>query len=73
MKHVLVPKHEKLTDEEIVKLNEQFSVDFTDLPRISAKDPALSGLDAKEGDIIRISRSSITAGTAIFYRGVIND
>ena len=73
MNHVLVPKHEKLTEEEKLKLNEKFSIEFTDLPRISIKDPALKDLDVQEGDVIKITRKSQTAGTTHFYRGVVND
>ncbi|MDO8660975.1 MAG: DNA-directed RNA polymerase subunit RpoH/Rpb5 C-terminal domain-containing protein, partial [Candidatus Woesearchaeota archaeon] len=43
-----------------------------ELPRILAKDPALEGLDAKEGDLIKITRKSMTAGEALFYRRVVN-
>jgi len=73
MNHVLVPKHEKVTEEEKLALSEKFSIDFTDLPKINAKDAALAVLEVKEGDIIKITRPSMTSGTSIFYRGVVND
>jgi DNA-directed RNA polymerase subunit H (RpoH/RPB5) len=71
-KHVLVPKHVKLSDKEKKDLFEKYVADLRDLPRIYKDDPALSSLDVKEGDVIRISRRSMTAGEALFYRRVVN-
>lgn len=71
--NVLVPKHSKLSDKEKEKLLEKYSINFNKLPKILVTDPAISGLEPKEGDVIRIIRPSATAGSAIFYRGVVND
>ncbi len=71
-KHVLVPKHAKLGEKEKKELFEKYIADLRDLPRIYKDDPAISGLDAKEGDIIRITRKSPTAGEAVFYRRVVS-
>jgi DNA-directed RNA polymerase subunit H len=71
--HVLVPKHEKLTNEEVQILFDRYKISVTDLPAISRFDVALNGLEVNVGDVIKITRKSITAGTAIFYRGVTNE
>ncbi len=68
--HALVPKHEILSEEEIPAFFETYDVQPTNLPTIYIHDAALKGLNAKIGDIIRITRSSHTAGTSIFYRRV---
>jgi DNA-directed RNA polymerase subunit H (RpoH/RPB5) len=36
-------------------------------------DAAIAKLEVKEGDVIKITRVSPTAGTTVFYRGVAND
>ena len=71
-KHALVPKHSKLSDKEKKDLFEKYVADLRDLPRIYKDDPAIQGLDAKEGDVIKISRKSLTAGDAVFYRRVVS-
>lgn len=70
--HELVPKHEKISDEEKVSLLEQYHVSLLELPKISKKDPGIRHLEVKTGDVIRITRKSRTAGDAIFYRVVVN-
>lgn len=71
--HFLVPKHEKLTKEEIEKLYSEFKINFDLLPKIIISDAAIKSLDPKAGDVIRITRKSVTAGESVFYRGVINE
>ncbi len=68
--HNLVPKHEVMDQEAVEALFVQFKVSPQNLPVIFVNDPALSRLDAKMGDIIKITRRSPTAGVAIFYRRV---
>lgn len=70
-KHYLVPKHEILTPEERQALLEKYRIQPWQLPRIKASDPAARLIGAKPGDIIRIIRRSPTAGTAIYYRYVV--
>jgi DNA-directed RNA polymerase subunit H len=53
-------------------LFEKYNISIKELPKISRKDPAIEHLDAKEGDIIRIERESLTAGKTVYYRGVVN-
>jgi len=71
-KHVLVPEHTKLSDKEKKELLERYHISLKELPKIKKKDPAIAHLSIKEGDVIKITRKSNTAGESIFYRGVIN-
>jgi DNA-directed RNA polymerase subunit H (RpoH/RPB5) len=70
-KHILVPKHSKLNDSEKKKLLEEHHIEIKSLPKILKDDPAIEKLGIKAGDVIKIERKSITAGTAIYYRVVI--
>lgn len=64
--------HEKLPDSVKKELLEQYNVTMLEMPKISIDDPAIRHLDAKRGDMIKITRNSKTAGTTYFYRVVIN-
>lgn len=68
--HVLVPKHEILSEEEIQAFFEQYDLQPTSLPTIYINDAAIKSLSPKIGDIIKITRTSHTAGTSVFYRRV---
>ncbi|MBI4441035.1 DNA-directed RNA polymerase subunit H [Candidatus Woesearchaeota archaeon] len=69
-KHDLVPKHTLLSDKEKEELFARYRITFFDLPRIEKTDPAITHLNAKSGDVIKIIRKSKTAGEAVYYRGV---
>ncbi|MAS89543.1 MAG: DNA-directed RNA polymerase subunit H [Thaumarchaeota archaeon] len=69
--HVFVPKHEILTKKEAEQVLENFNCNPTDLPFIFVNDPAILGLGVKPGDMIKISRTSGTAGESIYYRYVV--
>ena len=71
-KHVLVPKHVKLNEKEKKELFEKYVADLRDLPKVFKDDAAIQGLDVKEGDIIKILRTSPTAGEAVFFRRVVS-
>jgi len=71
-KHFLIPKHVKLGGTQKEKLLEKYNISAKELPRISKSDAALVSLNAKPGDLIKITRSSQTAGEAIFYRVVVD-
>ena len=71
--HVLVPKHEILSNEERNDLLKQYRVKPYQLPKIRESDPAVMAIGAKAGDIVRILRESQTAGTYTSYRYVIDD
>ncbi|MBI2572367.1 DNA-directed RNA polymerase subunit H [Candidatus Woesearchaeota archaeon] len=70
--HGLVPKHTKLSDAEKEKLLSSHSLSVRDLPKILITDPAVLTLNLKAGDVVKIERSSMTAGTSIYYRVVVN-
>ncbi len=72
-KHALVPLHEKMTEKESKAVFEKYHLRMHELPKINSSDPALRNLNAKPGDLIKITRKSPTAGTTVFYRGVIDE
>ena len=72
-KHVLVPEHKKLNDKEKETLLEKYNISLNNLPRMLHKDKAISNLKPKEGDVIKITRQSPTAGVINFYRVIINE
>ncbi len=68
---MLVPAHSKLSEKEKKELFEKYSIELPNLPRIFKNDPAIQHLDIKEGDIVKVSRKSPTAGDISFYRRVV--
>ncbi len=71
-KHVLVPKHSKVSEKEKKEILEKYQISVFDLPFINKKDPAIEELEVEVGDIVKITRKSATAGEAVFYRCVVN-
>ena len=71
-KHVLVPKHVKISEKEKKELFEKYNVNLRELPKILKKDPVIKHLNLKQGDVVKIVRKSHTAGESVFYRGVVN-
>lgn len=71
-KHVLVPKHTLLSDAQKEKVCAEFNISLTQFPKITKDDPAIASLNAKVADIIKIERTSPTAGKAVYYRVVVN-
>jgi DNA-directed RNA polymerase subunit H (RpoH/RPB5) len=69
-KHMLVPKHVKITDEkELQELKEKFKIrGFSQLPHILKTDPMARYLGLKPHDIVKIIRPSVTAGEYVSYR-----
>ena len=70
-KHKLVPMHKKLSEKERNEVLKRYNITIKELPKILSSDPALEGMDAHEGDIIKVQRKSSTAGDISYYRGVI--
>ncbi len=68
--HILVPKHEKISEKEKEALFERYKITVRELPKIMITDAALAELDVQLGDVIKITRGSPTSGIAIYYRGV---
>ncbi|MBC7081072.1 MAG: DNA-directed RNA polymerase subunit H [Thermoplasmatales archaeon] len=71
LKHVLVPQHEILREEEVKKLIKTYNISKENLPRILVDDPVVKAIGAKEGDVIKITRNSPTAGKSVVYRLVV--
>lgn len=72
IKHMLVPKHIKLSEEQRSSLLEKYNISLKQLPKIKITDPALKGMELKIGDLILIKRKSQTTGETEYYRAVIN-
>ena len=69
-KHKLVPKHEILPPEEAKELLEKYRVKLYQLPVIKASDIVAIAVGAKPGDVLKITRDSVTAGKYVSYRYV---
>jgi DNA-directed RNA polymerase subunit H len=69
--HMLVPKHEILSKEEAEELLKILGVRKEQLPKMKADDPIAKEIGSKPGDIVKITRKSLTAGESVFYRLVI--
>lgn len=69
MKHYLVPKHEKMTEEEGKKLMEELQIKTkSQLPLIQKTDIISRWLGLKHGDMVKITRYSETSGEYFYYR-----
>lgn len=69
--HFLVPKHEKITEDEVKKLMmELYITNRLNLPIMLKTDPIARYLDLSSGDVVRITRFSPTSGQYYSYRVV---
>ena len=66
--HMLVPKHEIMSEKDISVEFSDVDYDFKNLPKIKSKDPVVKEIGAESGDVLRITRESQTAGTFVTYR-----
>ena len=71
--HVLVPKHEILTPDEIKHLLDAYKISINQLPKISEDDVVAKEIGANVGDVLKITRQSQTAGISYYYRLVVRD
>lgn len=67
----LVPKHEILSEEKKEELLKTLNISSSQLPKILSTDPAAKAIGAKKGDVIKITRKSLTAGEYNYYRLVV--
>jgi DNA-directed RNA polymerase subunit H len=69
--HIYVPKHEIIPMSDAEAVLKKYNCKPTELPLIFVNDPAIMGLGVKPGDMIKITRTSPTAGTSLYYRYVV--
>jgi len=69
--HVLVPKHEILTEAQKKEILTSFNATEEQFPFLFNSDPVVREIGAKPGDMVRISRVSDTAGETTYYRFVV--
>ena len=67
-KHIMMPKFEVMSEEEIEILLKEFSISKNQLPKILISDPISRYFGVKSGDIFKITRSSPTTGLSVSYR-----
>ena len=71
LEHELVPKHEILKKTEVEELCKKYNITMGQLPKIKTGDPVAQVIGAKRGDVLRITRKSMSAGEAVYYRAVV--
>jgi DNA-directed RNA polymerase I, II, and III subunit RPABC1 len=70
-KHILVPKHIKMTEDEIKTImDKHYMVSKSSFPVMNRDDPIARYLNLSSGDVCKIIRKSITSGEYISYRVV---
>jgi DNA-directed RNA polymerase I, II, and III subunit RPABC1 len=70
-KHVLVPKHEVLSDYEKQEVINKYRLQLSQFPRILKDDPISRYYGMTVGQLVRITRPSETAGRYVTYRVVV--
>jgi DNA-directed RNA polymerase subunit H (RpoH/RPB5) len=69
LKHNLVPKHEKISEDEVKEILSVYLIKHKNqLPIISRNDVIARWLGLRHGDIVRITRHNETSGTYYYYR-----
>jgi len=71
LKHVLVPKHELLSETEKKEFLKIYKLKEPHVPKILSVDPISRYFGAKRGQIFKITRLSESAGEYIYYRIVV--
>ncbi len=71
LKHELVPEHTILSKSASKKIIKDMDIHIEQLPKIKKDDPVVKAIDAKPGDILKITRKSHTAGKFVTYRLVL--
>lgn len=71
LNHVNVPLHVIVPEDEVKELLKRYNIVREQLPKIRNNDPACRVIDAKPGNVVKVTRRSPTAGVAVAYRLVI--
>ena len=71
LKHAMVPDHKIMSEEEVSALLTTYNITTEQLPKVFHDDPAVKTIGAEADDVIRIIRTSHTAGRAESYRLVV--
>lgn len=69
--HIYQPKQEIIPKKEAEEVLKRFNTKPSQLPYIMLSDKGLEDVDARPGDIIKITRRSPTAGESVYYRYVV--
>lgn len=69
--HVLVPKHEIISEDEKKELLRVYKIKDMHLPKIYSTDQIVRYFGAKRGQVFKITRNTETSGETIYYRIVI--
>jgi len=69
--HVLVPKHEILNAKDKDAVLKKYNITVEQLPKILKEDAAIKSFGVKTGDVVKITRKSVTAGISTYFRTVI--
>ena len=69
--HSLVPKHEIMSNASIERVLKQYKITVDQLPKIKSEDPVVVAIGAKKGQVLKITRNSMTAGKSVYYRVVV--
>ncbi len=73
LRHALVPEHVIMDEKEVAEVLKKYNITIQQLPKVFTNDTVVKALGAKEGQVLRITRKSQTAGTSVYYRLVIKD
>ncbi|MEW6295384.1 MAG: DNA-directed RNA polymerase subunit H [Candidatus Diapherotrites archaeon] len=68
LNHYLVPMHEIVPENEAKEIIKKYGNLKEKFPLILRTDPVIEEIQAKKGDLIRITRNSLTAGKSVSYR-----
>ena len=72
--HEMVPKHERMTDDEIMKFKKKYNISSdSEIPTISRFDPVAQAITLRPSQICHITRPSKTAITGDYYRICVNN
>ncbi len=66
--HELVSEHILMDESEVKELLDKYKIRKVQLPKIKVSDPAINGMGAEVGDVVKITRQSRTAGKALSFR-----